>query len=38
MRRDNIIPNYWQPKWDKDGNEIKEYMDPSARVLEVYSS
>jgi len=38
IRRDNIIPNYWQPKWDKDGNEIKEYMDPSARVLEVYSS
>jgi asparagine synthase (glutamine-hydrolysing) len=34
----NIIPNYWQPKWDKDGNEIKEYIDPSARVLDVYNN
>ena len=38
LSRDSIIPNYWQPKWDKDGNELKEYMDPSARVLEVYQS
>jgi asparagine synthase (glutamine-hydrolysing) len=31
--RINIIPNYWQPKWC--GNE-NEYIDPSARVLDVY--
>ena len=36
-KRDNIISRYWQPKWDKEGNEIVEYMDPSARVLDVYN-
>lgn len=35
--RQNIIPKYWLPKWDKKGTEIKEYVDPSARTLEVYS-
>jgi len=35
--RDTIIPHYWQPKWDKEGNEITEYVDPSARTLEIYS-
>ena len=35
--RIDIIPNYWLPKWNKDGL-IKEYTDPSARVLSVYSS
>jgi asparagine synthase (glutamine-hydrolysing) len=34
----DIIPDYWQPKWDNDGNEIKEYIDPSARVLDVYNN
>ena len=34
--RDNIIPYYWQPKWDKDGNIITSYVDPSARTLTVY--
>ena len=34
--RENIIPHYWQPKWDKEGNEITTYVDPSARTLEVY--
>lgn len=34
--RQDIIPQYWQPKWDNEGKEIKEYIDPSARVLEVY--
>ena len=33
----NIIPDYWQPKWDKDGNIVKEYVDPSARTLEIYN-
>lgn len=36
--RQNIIPGYWQPKWNKDGKEVKEYIDPSARTLEVYTS
>ena len=35
--RDNIIPHYWQPKWDKDGNIVTTYVDPSARTLSVYS-
>ena len=34
--RQDIIPNYWQPKWSNDGTEIKEYIDPSARVLNIY--
>ena len=33
--RQRIIPGYWQPKWSADG-EVKEYIDPSARVLDVY--
>jgi asparagine synthase (glutamine-hydrolysing) len=33
-----VIPHYWQPKWDADGREITEYIDPSARVLKVYES
>lgn len=37
INRDNIIPNYWLPKWDKDGKEINSYVDPSARTLEVYN-
>jgi asparagine synthase (glutamine-hydrolysing) len=38
LSKDNIIPNYWQPKWDKNGNEIQDYIDPSARTLDVYST
>ena len=34
--RQTVIPKYWQPKWDKDGKEITEYIDPSARILSVY--
>ena len=37
INREDIIPNYWQPKWDKDGNNIHHYVDPSARVLDVYN-
>jgi asparagine synthase (glutamine-hydrolysing) len=33
----NIIPNYWQPKWDKEGNEVLNYVDPSARTLDIYN-
>jgi asparagine synthase (glutamine-hydrolysing) len=35
--RQDIIPGYWQPKWNKDGKEVFGYVDPSARVLGVYS-
>jgi asparagine synthase (glutamine-hydrolysing) len=34
----DIIPHYWQPKWDKDGNEITTYVDPSARTLDIYKN
>jgi len=33
----NIIPHYWQPKWDKNGREITKYIDPSARILDIYN-
>ncbi len=33
-----VIPGYWQPRWSADGKEVTEYIDPSARVLQVYSS
>lgn len=36
--RQSVIPHYWQPKWNADGKEITEYIDPSARVLKVYES
>ena len=32
-----IINGFWQPKWNKQGQEVTEYIDPSARVLSVYS-
>lgn len=31
-----VLDKYWQPKWDKDGKEINNYIDPSARTLDVY--
>jgi asparagine synthase (glutamine-hydrolysing) len=31
--RQTIIPYYWQPKWNADGEEVTEYVDPSARTL-----
>jgi asparagine synthase (glutamine-hydrolysing) len=36
--RQEIIPGYWQPKWSANGKEVVGYIDPSARVLSVYSS
>jgi asparagine synthase (glutamine-hydrolysing) len=36
--RQEVIPGYWQPKWDSHGKEITEYIDPSARVLNIYNS
>jgi asparagine synthase (glutamine-hydrolysing) len=35
--RQNVIPGYWQPKWSANGKEVTDYIDPSARVLGVYS-
>ena len=35
--RQTVIPGYWQPKWSADGQEIVNYVDPSARTLEVYT-
>lgn len=37
INREDIIPKYWQPKWDKNGEETSEYVDPSARELDVYN-
>jgi asparagine synthase (glutamine-hydrolysing) len=34
--RQNVIPGYWQPKWSANGKEVTDYIDPSARVLDVY--
>jgi asparagine synthase (glutamine-hydrolysing) len=34
--RQDVIPGYWQPKWSANGVEVKGYIDPSARVLDVY--
>ena len=31
----DIIPKYWQPKWDQSGI-VNDYIDPSARTLNVY--
>ena len=36
--RQDIIPNYWLPKWNKDGQEVTEYMNPSARILSIYNT
>jgi asparagine synthase (glutamine-hydrolysing) len=36
VHRHNVLPNYWLPKWNKNGEEVNDYMDPSARVLDVY--
>jgi asparagine synthase (glutamine-hydrolysing) len=37
-RRQQVIPGYWQPKWSSSGKEVTEYIDPSARVLDVYQA
>lgn len=35
--RQDIIPDYWQPKWNANGQKVTGYVDPSARTLHVYS-
>lgn len=34
--RQDIVPNYWLPKWNKDQTEVIGYVDPSARTLNIY--
>ena len=34
-KRLNIIPDYWQPKWI---NKSNKYIDPSARILDIYNN
>jgi asparagine synthase (glutamine-hydrolysing) len=37
--RQNIISKgYWQPFWLSNGQQVTQYIDPSARVLSVYNS
>ena len=36
-KRLGIIPHYWQPKWNKDGTQVSDYIDPSARTLDIYT-
>lgn len=36
--RQEILPDYWQPKWTADGKEVSGYVDPSARVLDIYKT
>jgi asparagine synthase (glutamine-hydrolysing) len=34
----SVIPGYWQPRWDQNGDTRQRgYVDPSARILTVYS-
>ena len=36
--RQKVIPGFWQAKWGKDGKELTQYADPSARTLEIYQA
>jgi asparagine synthase (glutamine-hydrolysing) len=36
--RQTILPAYWQPRWNADGQEVQGYVDPSARTLGVYDA
>lgn len=35
---DHVIPRYWLPKFSQNGSVVKDYVDPSARTLEVYTT
>lgn len=35
-RNVDVLPHYWLPKWNSKGEEVTRYMDPSARVLNIY--
>ena len=34
--RQKVIPGFWQVRWDKNGEELTQYADPSARTLDIY--
>jgi asparagine synthase (glutamine-hydrolysing) len=34
--RQTVIPHYWQPRWNSSGNLVTNYIDPSARILDIY--
>jgi len=36
-KRLNIIDHYWQPKWNANGSKVSNYVDPSARTLDIYN-
>ena len=36
--RQKVIPGFWQVKWNKDGEELTHYTDPSARTLDIYQN
>jgi asparagine synthase (glutamine-hydrolysing) len=35
--RQTAIPGYWLPKWSSDGKEVSQFVDPSARTLDIYT-
>jgi asparagine synthase (glutamine-hydrolysing) len=35
--RQDIIPGYWQPMWNANGQKVTGYVDPSARTLDIYT-
>jgi asparagine synthase (glutamine-hydrolysing) len=37
VKRLNVLPGHWMPKWDASGKEINGFVDPSARTLKVYN-
>ena len=37
IQRHDVLPNYWLPKWDRTGQVIDKYVDPSARTLQIYN-
>jgi asparagine synthase (glutamine-hydrolysing) len=36
VNRVNILPHYWQPMWTNNNSVNSKFIDPSARVLDVY--
>jgi len=36
--RTSIIPHMWIPKWNSSGEDVKMYVDPSARTLSAYKN
>jgi asparagine synthase (glutamine-hydrolysing) len=36
INRINVLPHYWQPMWTNNNSNTSKFIDPSARVLDVY--